>query len=458
MDLDGILHDRKPVAPAPRDSSGTPSSSQKNRRRISKSNNSSSSSIVAQHSGSSSNLLAGQHSSSNLYGQHSSSSGNLARQHSSRSSYDLAEQHSTSSGNIAAQRSSGGASNSNITEQYRPQQDDGYFFASPNSAPSPISEFLNYPADSAGGKDDGRRWGPASGHHHASTGTLSFQGIPATTTTVGEMAETPPAGERTRLLRPVSSMLSLPGALSNLKRSKSLQPPQVPQTRSAAAAAAAVARAAPGAAAARAAAGAAAARGASGAGEARGASGAAAAPSPAAGASRERERRSKPLGEIKMELKGANRTRGLGSMPRFPSFGSNAASGSNLAVGFSRRKAPIAPALRYLMEVMCTDLIACGECFVPDDKAGQTLVRYCGFVPIEVDEALDWETSHFLGDDHDEAYGRGVGLPGIAWAASKPRVVEISTLTTDLSFDTGGKRWVFFVENVNKVLCFTHGT
>lgn len=59
---------------------------------------------------------------------------------------------------------------------------------------------------------------------------------------------------------------------------------------------------------------------------------------------------------------------------------------------------------------------------------------------MEVDEALDWETSHFLGDDHDEAYGRGVGLPGIAWAASKPRVVEISTLTTDLSFDGGGKR------------------
>ena len=51
------------------------------------------------------------------------------------------------------------------------------------------------------------------------------------------------------------------------------------------------------------------------------------------------------------------------------------------------------------MEVMCTDLVACGECFVPDDKAGQTLIRYCGFVPIEVDEALDWETSHFLGDD-----------------------------------------------------------
>lgn len=131
-------------------------------------------------------------------------------------------------------------------------------------------------------------------------------------------------------------------------------------------------------------------------------------------------------------------------MQRFPSFGSNAAAGGNLAVGFSRRKAPIAPALRYLMEVMCTDLIACGECFVPDDKAGQTLVRYCGFVPIEVDEALDWETSHFLGDDHEEAYGRGVGLPGIAWAASKPRVVEISTLTTDLSFDTGGKRWGFW--------------
>eukprot|EP00904_Undaria_pinnatifida_P002892 jgi/Undpi1/12603/HiC_scaffold_6.g02272.m1 len=59
---------------------------------------------------------------------------------------------------------------------------------------------------------------------------------------------------------------------------------------------------------------------------------------------------------------------------------------------------------------------------------------------IKVDEALDWETSQFVGDDHGEAYGRGVGLPGIAWAAAKARVVNISTLTGDPSFNAGGRR------------------
>lgn len=107
---------------------------------------------------------------------------------------------------------------------------------------------------------------------------------------------------------------------------------------------------------------------------------------------------------------------------------------------FSRRKAPIAPACRYLMEVMCTDLVACGECYVPDNRNGQTLVRFCSFVPIGVDEALDGETSRFMEESGGEAYGRGVGLPGLAWSIQRTSVVTISSLTSDLSFDSGGKR------------------
>lgn len=106
----------------------------------------------------------------------------------------------------------------------------------------------------------------------------------------------------------------------------------------------------------------------------------------------------------------------------------------------SRRKAPIAPAVQYIMEVMCTDLVACGECFVPDTGTGQTLVRLGGFVPTAAHDALDGETSRFMEGPDDEAYGRGVGLPGMAWATSKTKVVEISTLTTDSSFDSGGDR------------------
>eukprot|EP00903_Cladosiphon_okamuranus_P015025 g13902.t1 len=113
---------------------------------------------------------------------------------------------------------------------------------------------------------------------------------------------------------------------------------------------------------------------------------------------------------------------------------------------FASRKAPMTPAVRYIMQAMCTDLVACGECFVPDFMAGQTLVRFCGFVPFRLtNDSSDAERRRFLGgaplgDGEGEAYGRGVGLPGLAWQASKPSVVEISALTSDASFDCGGTR------------------
>lgn len=121
------------------------------------------------------------------------------------------------------------------------------------------------------------------------------------------------------------------------------------------------------------------------------------------------------------------------------------------AVGLSRRKAPMTPAVRYLLEAMCTDLQCCGECFVPHFRASQTLVRFCGFVPFEVDEGLDDETRHFMEGEHahdasngnadgGEAYGRGIGLPGIAWASARATLVEVSALTSDDSFDCGGAR------------------
>ena len=213
------------------------------------------------------------------------------------------------------------------------------------------------------------------------------------------------ADERNKFLRPVSSMLSLSGALigSAKKSNKSKQPG--PEISPSAAAAAPAGRAAvqgqPEESAAK----------------------------PFAAAYREcsrsteavpatallpanRERSRSSVGEVKRDLVdvergGGERTgrgtsaldgaakRGNGSVrrataarPRISPFVGgtdvSAAGGSSIAAGFSRRKAPIAPALRYLMEVMCTDLIACGECFVPDDSTGQTLVRFCGFVPIEV--------------------------------------------------------------------------
>ena len=122
--------------------------------------------------------------------------------------------------------------------------------------------------------------------------------------------------------------------------------------------------------------------------------------------------------------------------------------------GLSRRKAPMTPAIRYLMEAMCTDLQCCGECFVPHFRSSQTLVRFCGFVPFEVDEGLDEQTRRFMEGESacdaasgggnaaagGEAYGRGIGLPGIAWASSRATLVEISTLTSDDSFDCGGVR------------------
>ncbi|CBN77429.1 HPP family protein [Ectocarpus siliculosus] len=116
-----------------------------------------------------------------------------------------------------------------------------------------------------------------------------------------------------------------------------------------------------------------------------------------------------------------------------------------------RRKAPITPAVRYLMEAMCVDLVACGECFVPHFRARHTLVRFCGFIPPEVREGLDKQTRRFMGGEDvcdavdgnvtgGEAYGRGIGLPGIAWATARATLVELSTLTSDASFDCGGVR------------------
>ncbi|CAN0357582.1 unnamed protein product, partial [Ectocarpus sp. 8 AP-2014] len=116
-----------------------------------------------------------------------------------------------------------------------------------------------------------------------------------------------------------------------------------------------------------------------------------------------------------------------------------------------RRKAPITPAVRYLMEAMCLDLVACGECFVPHFRARHTLVRFCGFTPPEVREGLDKQTRRFMeGEDvcdavdgnvtGGEAYGRGIGLPGIVWATARATLVELSTLTSDASFDCGGVR------------------
>lgn len=164
----------------------------------------------------------------------------------------------------------------------------------------------------------------------------------------------------------------------------------------------------------------------------------------ARGASTRYERRPNPPRHGKGEsasARGGLGAGGVGSEKRDPSKSGPAATIAD-PIGFSRRKAPIAPAVRYMMEVMCTDLVACGECFVLDNRAGQTLVRFCGFVPIEVDEAVDGETSRFMEGYYGghEAYGRGVGLPGIAWATARPTVVEISTLTSDASFDSGGKR------------------
>ncbi|CAN0358147.1 unnamed protein product [Ectocarpus sp. 12 AP-2014] len=115
------------------------------------------------------------------------------------------------------------------------------------------------------------------------------------------------------------------------------------------------------------------------------------------------------------------------------------------------RKAPITPAVRYLMEAMCIDLVACGECFVPHFRARHTLVRFCGFIPPEVREGLDKQTRRFMeGEDvcdaihgnmtGGEAYGRGIGLPGIAWATARAALVELSTLTSDAAFDCGGVR------------------
>ncbi|CAM9651116.1 unnamed protein product [Ectocarpus sp. 13 AM-2016] len=115
------------------------------------------------------------------------------------------------------------------------------------------------------------------------------------------------------------------------------------------------------------------------------------------------------------------------------------------------RKTPITPAVRYLMEAMCVDLVACGECFVPHFRARHTLVRFCGFIPPEVREGLAKQTRRFMeGEDvcdaidgnvtGGEAYGRGIGLPGIAWATARAALVELSTLTSDAAFDCGGAR------------------
>lgn len=109
-------------------------------------------------------------------------------------------------------------------------------------------------------------------------------------------------------------------------------------------------------------------------------------------------------------------------------------------VQFSRRKAPIAPAVSYLMEVMCTDLVACGECFVPDAGEGHTLVSFERSVPIRIDEALDLETTAYM-EAHDSAtYRLGVGLPGFAWSSGKVVVKELLMLVRDQTLDAGGER------------------
>lgn len=43
-------------------------------------------------------------------------------------------------------------------------------------------------------------------------------------------------------------------------------------------------------------------------------------------------------------------------------------------------------------------------------------------------------------EGYNEAYGRNVGLPGLAWASAKVRLNEISTLSSDPSFESGGDR------------------
>lgn len=113
-------------------------------------------------------------------------------------------------------------------------------------------------------------------------------------------------------------------------------------------------------------------------------------------------------------------------------------------VPFSRRKIPISNPVSYLMEAMSTDLKACGESFVPDKMAGQTLVLLGRSVPIRIDEALDHEMMAFMEAPSKEAYTRGVGLPGLAWARARPEMVKLSELDRDGFFTSGGPRWVVY--------------
>lgn len=162
----------------------------------------------------------------------------------------------------------------------------------------------------------------------------------------------------------------------------------------------------------------------------------------------EASERTKPSrNEMDMSVSGKNDMRRFSAAVAATATDNDANHPAPPVIGLSRRKAPMTPAVRYLMEAMCTDLQCCGECFVPHFRAGQTLVRFCGFVPFAVDEGLDEETRRFMEGENaygigggGEAYGRGIGLPGIAWASSMASLVEISTLTSDESFDCGGVR------------------
>lgn len=75
------------------------------------------------------------------------------------------------------------------------------------------------------------------------------------------------------------------------------------------------------------------------------------------------------------------------------------------------------------MEVVCTDLMACGECFVPDDGAGQTLVPFGSFVPIEVSSACDSRATE--GEQGEEWLTGGGGREGIARSVGEsPRKIS----------------------------------
>lgn len=107
---------------------------------------------------------------------------------------------------------------------------------------------------------------------------------------------------------------------------------------------------------------------------------------------------------------------------------------------FSRRKSPMISAIINLLEVMCTDLGVCGECFVLDRGHGQTLETLHRTVPMQANESFNVETATFMGAPCNETYPRGIGLPGLAWAEGKPSVVEILQLARNGSFNPGGNR------------------